>query len=146
MRQRCAQLGFENQNCMIKNISVILAIVFFLLVTVSYGQSRQYKSISKKEQRNFIAHFNCLDSCASSNPTDTIYGCCKQSIDFMVTRTKIEITPDVTSFIGRTSFTRTDLENWHSWFLKRNRKRETNKHKLQFKYAHNITFMQCAGK
>ena len=96
-----------------------LCMVFVLCVNEGYGQIEPREDkLTKKEKRKFRAHFRCLESCAASNPTDTIFRCCKQSIDFMVNKTEIESKALIISWIGRTSFTRADLDNWRQWFAK----------------------------
>ena len=103
---------------MIRNLaSTIFVITSLVFAIESYCQTALVESkISKRDQKKFIKHFKCLDICAASNPTDTIFRCCKQAIDFMVTKTDIEITAEIISSIGRTSFTKTDLQNCMTGF------------------------------
>ena len=84
------------------------------------SESQPLKQESKRLM--FLKHFALLDSAVSANPNDTIYRCCKASIDFMVKNTKIEISTDA-NIAGRLSFSKSDLAMWHDWFDKRYKKR-----------------------
>lgn len=84
--------------------------------------SARYIINQKPKKSEFLKHFVLLDSAARANPYDTIYGCCKASIDFMVRSTKIEVSTDA-NITGRLSFSKSDLERWHAWFDKKCRKK-----------------------
>jgi hypothetical protein len=75
----------------------------------------------KSKKLMFLKHFAILDSTANANPNDTIYCCCRNSVDFMVKNTKIEISTDA-NIIGRLEFSKSDLAKWHAWFDKRYKK------------------------
>ena len=63
----------------------------------------------------FLSHFQILDSAAKRPPSDTMYYCCYDSVDFKVQYTRIE--PDVESgYAGWDGFKPADLKKWHHWY------------------------------
>jgi hypothetical protein len=73
----------------------------------------------KTKKALFVKHFKILDSVVALHPSDTIYGGgCFQSILFMVKNTKIEVSTDIGG-LGRITFSKTDLLNWHDWYKKK---------------------------
>lgn len=81
-----------------------------------------YQLKQKPKRSAFLQHFALLDSIVKANPYDTIYCCYKASVEFMVRSTKIEISTGA-NIAGRSSFSKSDLVNWHAWFDKKYRRK-----------------------
>lgn len=91
--------------------------IFFVLVVINFtacGNKRANK-LTNEAQAQFEYHFAILDSVMKASRGDTIFHCCFQSILFMQKHTKIIATPSG-DILGKSSYTESDLENWHRWY------------------------------
>lgn len=67
--------------------------------------------------KDFIHHFQILDSIAHTNSDDTLYVAGTPSIAFMEVNTGIDAHSDGTT-LGKIKFSKQDLRKWHQWFDK----------------------------
>ena len=125
--------------------TILLLSAVILLVSYEYGiqanDSITYRQVRKSKKLELAQHLLVLDSVMRSNPNDTVYYCCLQSINFIVRKTGIEVSTDA-NFIGRTSFSKSDFARWQMWYKKRYESRKKDQQRLG--YAANLVH-GCLG-